>query len=346
MKANKKRPACLNCGRPLLVSDNFCPSCGQNNTSHKMGLRTLLDDFFSNYISFDSRLARSTIPFLFKPGFLTRRFNEGKRITYVHPLRLYFIISFLFFFLLSMLINSLVEESKFSLKSMLDDVSANNMPAQVPQQPDSLLKQQYLQEDVPVFEQDSLMTARRKAPSAITIDGDDDNRTLRLMRDDALTDAQVMDSLKWDKDSYFSTTLIHQSRKVLRKDVDVFLPYLIKNLSIMMFLMLPVFALFLWILYRKQEPFYISHVIHALHMHAFSFLLLSLLVLVQLYTNTGLWPFIVFWLITLYAFISIKRVYGQGWMRTLLKFNLLGFFYFTTLTMAVMIEVFVSFMVF
>ncbi|EMR02703.1 DUF3667 domain-containing protein [Cesiribacter andamanensis] len=313
-----------------------------------MGFKTLLDDFFSNYIAFDSKLARSTVPFLFRPGYLTRRFNEGKRITFVHPLRLYFIISFIFFFLLASLSNSLVEENKFSLKAKL----ARTAPAPA-LQPGAMVPADSLPTARALIASDSLNSSPSKGRRAAPTDqplviGDDEgeSRFFRLMQDDSLTDEQVMDSLKVDKEGFFGPLSVHQGRKLLKKDVDVFLPYLIKNLSIMMFLMLPVFAFFLWILYRRQEPFYISHVIHALHMHAFSFLLLSLVIAIELFGNSHnllLWAFV---LITLYAFLSIKRVYGQGWVRTFFKFNLLGFFYFMVLNFAIFLEVGISFMLF
>lgn len=347
MKASKKRPACLNCGRPLLQSDNYCPNCGQLNTSHKLGFKTLLDDFFSNYISFDSKLARSTVPFLFKPGFLTNRFNEGKRISFVHPLRLYFIISFIFFFLLALLTSSIMEENKFSLKKMLSGNTTVNTKRQQMHPPgDSQSAPLTATGDTLQAPAPSEQAVNRPAENPIVVEDESENRVLRVMRNDSLTDAQVLDSLNMDKNSLFGSTIVHQGRKVLQKDIDVFIPYLIKNLSLMMFLMLPVFALFLYILFRRREPFYISHVIHALHLHAFSFLLLSLVVLAELFDNSGNLLFLAFIIISLYAFISVKRVYGQGWLRTFLKFNLLGFLYFTTLNLALMLEVGISFMLF
>jgi hypothetical protein len=117
MKKCYKQPACLNCHRPLLDTDNFCPSCGQENTTSENGIGVLFHDFFSNYFSFDSKLARSTLPFLIKPGYLTNRYNEGKISSFVHPFRLYLIISFFFSLGLTFLVDKAVEEKKLFLFS-------------------------------------------------------------------------------------------------------------------------------------------------------------------------------------------------------------------------------------
>jgi len=45
----------------------------------------------------DSRLWRTLFALLFKPGFLTREFLEGRRVRYLPPLRLYLVLSVLFF---------------------------------------------------------------------------------------------------------------------------------------------------------------------------------------------------------------------------------------------------------
>lgn len=336
MKHLRKQPACLNCHRPLRESDNYCPSCGQENTSIKFGLNALVHDFFSNYFSFDSKLSRSGLPFLIKPGCLTLRFNEGKRVGYVHPLRLYLIITFIFFFFLALLIDTLVAENKLSLKP------ENGLLPKAETMPPAANKKLQLTLD-------SIQTKLNAKDSAL-VDLPDTTAFLRLDQQESkfyeiftnpeLSDQQVLDSLNIE--SSFPNLFVHQTRKIMQKDLDVFLPYLIKNLSIMMFLLLPVFAFFLYLLFRKRERYYISHIIHALHLHSFSFFILTLLVVVEFFTNTDTLYIITFIIISIYAFLSVKKVYGQGWGKTLLKFSLLGFLYFTTLLMSVVVEVLVS----
>jgi hypothetical protein len=100
--AQRKKTYCQNCHYPLTSNYNFCPQCGQENTDKRVAFNTLVQEFFANFIAYDSRLVKTVIPFLFKPGFLTNEFNDGRRVKYMHPLRLYFIVSFFYFFALAL----------------------------------------------------------------------------------------------------------------------------------------------------------------------------------------------------------------------------------------------------
>lgn len=156
--------------------------------------------------------------------------------------------------------------------------------------------------------------------------------------------------MKWEDEGPLYKVFVHQARKVLQKDMDIFLPFVIKNLSITMFLLLPVFALYLYVLFGRKEKYYISHAIHALHVHSFSFMIITLVLLLELFTGLlehYAWiPNLAFLIITLYAFFSVKSVYGQGWLRTFVKFNVLGFLYFTTLSFSIGLELVLSFALF
>ena len=98
MKIRRKTNCCLNCNHTLSEVYNFCPHCGQENNDNNVSFGTFIGDFFSNYFSFDTRIGRSIQPFFLRPGYLTNQFNEGKRMRYMHPLRLYLIVSLVFFF--------------------------------------------------------------------------------------------------------------------------------------------------------------------------------------------------------------------------------------------------------
>lgn len=111
MKIRRKVKNCLNCNALLDGVYNFCPMCGQENNDNNVSTKTLIDDFFSNYFAFDSKLIRTVIPFFIKPGFITNRYLEGKRVSYAHPLRMYLIISLFYFFIWSMVAKEEVKNS-------------------------------------------------------------------------------------------------------------------------------------------------------------------------------------------------------------------------------------------
>jgi hypothetical protein len=100
MDANPGEPSvCSNCGEEL--HGDYCHRCGQPGRHYRMPLRELVTDLLQDLLTLDSRLFRSVVPLLLRPGFLTREFNEGRRIRYIPPLRLYLFVSVLFLVLLA-----------------------------------------------------------------------------------------------------------------------------------------------------------------------------------------------------------------------------------------------------
>ena len=95
-KTLRKIESCSNCGKEL-KEDNYCPECGQQNTTKNVEISMLLRDFVDDFFTLDSRLFKTIVPLLFKPGFLTVEYNSGKRIKYLPPLRMYLVLSILFF---------------------------------------------------------------------------------------------------------------------------------------------------------------------------------------------------------------------------------------------------------
>ncbi len=99
-RKKKLRPDhCLNCGTP--ATGKFCAECGQEIKDHSVALGPLLSEGLAELASWDSKLFRTLVPLVIRPGFLTNEYNACHRVPYLSPLKLYLIISVLFFLLLS-----------------------------------------------------------------------------------------------------------------------------------------------------------------------------------------------------------------------------------------------------
>jgi hypothetical protein len=86
--------ACLNCGSPLHGS--FCSACGQRAVPENPTVSELAGDAWQELSGYDGRIA-STIRGLFRPGYLTREYIAGRRARYLSPIRLYLIVSVMYF---------------------------------------------------------------------------------------------------------------------------------------------------------------------------------------------------------------------------------------------------------
>ncbi|HET9679741.1 MAG TPA: DUF4286 family protein [Gammaproteobacteria bacterium] len=117
---------------------------------------------------------------------------------------------------------------------------------------------------------------------------------------------------------------------------------LLNKLPITMFLVLPLYAFLLKLLYLFGRRYYMEHLIFAFHVHAFTFMVFIGL---EIWSNwLSLWlglemngwiiTAIVLWLM-LYPWFALRRTYGQGWWMTTLKYLALGTLYFFVLTAAI-----------
>jgi hypothetical protein len=87
---------CPNCRAEIMGP--YCPECGQQQKNLNKYFWTLTGEIFDEIFRPDSRASRTLFSVMFKPGHLTTEYFEGRRARYVPPLRLYLVISFLFFF--------------------------------------------------------------------------------------------------------------------------------------------------------------------------------------------------------------------------------------------------------
>ena len=88
-------PKCDNCG--AAVPGKYCSHCGQRFEHAIHSVLHFTREAMEDLTHADSRLWSTLAALLFKPGFLTREFLSGRRVRYLPPLRLYLVLSVLFF---------------------------------------------------------------------------------------------------------------------------------------------------------------------------------------------------------------------------------------------------------
>jgi len=93
-----------------------------------------------------------------------------------------------------------------------------------------------------------------------------------------------------------------------------------------LFLLMPLYAIILWLFFRKSQPYYYCHLIFAINQHAFLFLLCGLVLGIKLlFPNQSSQPEnYAFLLIPIYMFIGKKKLYKKGWIGTFFKWHCLS----------------------
>lgn len=95
------RGACANCG--TVLADRYCGHCGQDAHA-TLSIRHFAGEFVEGLFHFDSTFWRTFLPLLFRPGFLTVEYLNGKRKSYAPPLRSYLVLSLLYFLMASLVV--------------------------------------------------------------------------------------------------------------------------------------------------------------------------------------------------------------------------------------------------
>jgi Protein of unknown function (DUF3667) len=131
--------------------------------------------------------------------------------------------------------------------------------------------------------------------------------------------------------------------------MGLFIATLFSNLPYMMLCCIPLFAFVLKILYIRRHIFYIDHLVYALHIHTFAYTGGMLIVLATIGLNhiapgtiTG-WIIALLWIaFVVQIFLSIRRVYRQGWFISIFKFFFGGFAYLIVLVSALAVTFFIT----
>jgi hypothetical protein len=100
---------------------------------------------------------------------------------------------------------------------------------------------------------------------------------------------------------------------------------LLKNLPKLLFVLLPVFALLLKLLYVRRDVYYVDHLVFMIYFYCFLYIISAIS-----FINDWLmpWKFDLFWIVLIWAFFylyfAMRRFYEQGRWKTVLKFLLFG----------------------
>jgi len=350
-------PNCRNCEQSITAEIKFCPRCGQKNTDGKIKVWNFLVVFISQVFNIESKLFK-TMRDLFIPGKLTIEYFKGKRKAYFHPLRLFFVLAISYLALSSFLLNNTDFFSKeangtssvdtllfnplFHKKIYYSNLfhhldSLNNVYYQT-QRYDSLT---YTHINWLVG---NALGKYKEYNDSLTISyGIRKPFTIASIDAIELNHSEI--AKKYKIEGFRNAFVLKQHLRVYKIGLSNLNDFIRSNLLWAALLMMPFLALLLMLFYFKQKHFYVEHLVFSFHIHSFIFLLFTLVALIIAlgsliihFFNLRLVSFILFLVIPLYVIFAIRKVYGQRWSTTLLKFTGIIFCYallfvmFSTLT--------------
>ncbi|UOQ73613.1 DUF3667 domain-containing protein [Hymenobacter cellulosilyticus] len=324
--SHSKLPACANCGYSFQAEqpDEFCPQCGQQNQEVSLSLGHVTEEFLEGIFHFDSKVFRTAKLLLFKPGELTKRFLQGHRMPYVPPIRLYIFISFVFFFLLSL---SITPSSTRPSKELIKDADLRAAADSV--------RRNTNQSDILVLDGDSPM-------NTILGMGFSQADLLKLSQD--LTPARIDSAIRSRgvEPTFMRKLALRQTVRTMNLSPEDITRKWLKNLPILMFILMPLFALLLKGLYLRQRQFYLSHLIFSIHFHCFVFVLFILNLVLSRFSGGDWLELALMVLPAVYFFLALRNNFGQSVPKTLAKVLLMMTTYGVVLTASIVLSVIVS----
>jgi len=344
---------CENCGAEL--QGHWCPQCGQPAIEYRRSFRHVVADLLNEFLNWDSKFFTTIALLILKPWRLTNEFLAGKRVRYVNPLRLYLLASILFFFA----VNYATKGVKFE-------------PGKLEPKDRAELEAELKNEDLPPAAREKLAALLRESspslasePSTNTpspVPSGSPNASPSLPAPETDTHKKQYGKIGqrpfavFDSDAKTSTPFERWIEGRAKEKMGehgtkmgLFISTLLSNLPYMMLCCIPLFAFVLKVLYIRRGIFYIDHLIYALHIHTFAYTGTMLIVLATIGLNSAVPGLIAGWIIALLwiafvvqIFLSIRRVYRQGWFISIFKFLFGGFVYFIVLVAALVATFFAT----
>ena len=358
---------CQNCESDLKEEFEFCPNCGQK-VNEDLTIGVLFYNTISNYFSFDARFFKSFIPLMFRPGYLARKFLEGKRLLYLHPAQMYLFITVVFFFIFSFTVRNQAEIVNREIRESFNEKQGVVLKDSVAQRKiDSI-------SDVVKRKKDSIerIEVKKALDESKWITGMDDKQIDSLVaRDDfdknksmnfnfngremdslleiKASDEELYKSMGLEEDDgWFTKKMYAQALKFYKaRDGGSILKAFYDTVPIALFFLLPIFALILKILYFRKGR-YAHHLVFSFYYFSFLFTVFSIIFGANIFWDI---PDGIDWLVALstfvYLFIALKRFYGQGWFLSFFKCSVATFtFMLMVIPIAAVIIGLLSFMIY
>lgn len=306
----RKEKICLNCGSP--VEDMYCPHCGQENIEPRQSFGNLFYHFFSDFTHFDSKLFTTIKDLIWRPGFLTKQYLAGKRKSYLDPVRMYIFISFVFF-----LGTGLMHRDT---EKKMNESGGDNSKAVATA----------LQASLDSLKADSTVdsaTLNRIALNYKNIESQVSSEYSSIQEYDSIEARQPLEKRDGRIEQYLMRKKIEWNNKYPGRMGEMLKDKFIHSIPKAMFVLLPLFALFLKWFYRKKT-YYFDHAIFSLHFHSFAFLSMFILWSIDYFFKMDVLSSFGFLLMFIYLVLALRNTYHQSFIRSFFKAIALCIFYF------------------
>jgi hypothetical protein len=339
---------CLNCGHTLSDDIFYCPNCGQKKRITKVTVWSLLGEVFSDLLNLDNGIWRS-LRYVFIPAHLAREFIEGRRKKYFNPIRFFLLSLILLFAIISYVadmddfdIMTERQHKRIALSEIkeefLEFIDSSDYEAEQLILADTI--EEAIFEEVKIAREDTFDINL----NLIGVDMSKYGFTRRDIYEMEIDELLTHYNVETFKERFIVTQYARTARD-LSGAVQFAIGNMIWGIVSSIFLL----ALFMKLLYIRRNIYYVEHLVVLFNIHTFSFLLLAPAVLIGSRYPEETADMIaapVFLVSIIYSFLTYKKYYKQGFIKTAIKFILSGSFYLIALVSMVVVVFLASMLLF
>jgi hypothetical protein len=239
---------CPNC--QVQAYDKFCSACGESLVVHAPSAYEFIHEFVGHFVALEGKLWSTLRLLVLKPGALTLEFLRGRRVPFVNPLRMYLTMSLIVFALIKLfgidLPQVYMEDKAYGVRYVHDLFNPENP----------------------------------KKPRTVTLDitvkevAESDSSSLNDFKSlpDLIASLESVNATWANNIKTFMRKPPHEKNEILNHGFLANLPYMLIGA-------LPLFALYLKLMYLGSGRRYGEHLVFALHFSTFVFLLASAMIL-------------------------------------------------------------------
>jgi hypothetical protein len=340
----RKEKDCLNCG--TVVQGRYCQNCGQENVIPKETFWHMVTHFFYDITHFDSNFFHTIHHLVLKPGFLSKEYMNGRRASYLHPIKMYVFTSAIFFLLFFSLFKT-KDTTIIDVEKPLAIKERNDYIISLQNKLKKDANNKKLIDKIILFQDTS-----RQFTAKDTVDIDLNVLDYKNIAEYDSFQNRLPSS---QRDGWLKKRLIKQRINLVNKfkenpneALTKLLEGLFHRLPYLLFVSLPLFAFILKLVYLRRKQFYFAdHGVFTIHLYVFSFILLLFIFGFDKLQKFSGWGFlntfevILFLWMIFHLYFAMHYFYKQGWGKTFLKFLIVSF-----ISLIMMVVLFAFFLLF
>ncbi|MEM8526090.1 MAG: DUF3667 domain-containing protein [Bacteroidota bacterium] len=334
---------CLNCQQALAADAKYCHNCGQKVTDGRVTMKELFREFLDSVFNIDTKFFR-TIGNLFIPGKLTVEYFRGKHKYFLQPIRLFLIMTILLVAAFSFLLRDKQQANTGDkLFEWREQQHIHDMILSV----DTIREQIASEFEIPIARQavdtfyQRILTYDVNFRDTIQMPFSVFGENMRFARVDynQLSENELIEQY-YPERNFLANLIRRQELRFVNSNQNV-VQFLLGKITWLVFIIIPIFALFLKLLYIRKDFYYVEHLIFLFHVHTLVFLWAVLIILLDSVLPEAVQATSIF-LIAIYIVFAMRRFYQQRWWKTIVKFFVTHFAYWFVMIFGIILTAFLS----